>query len=524
MNKSLVMTFAGMLAFSSQGGVDANTIAFYPCSQGDDGDSIVGITLTNVVDVLAYPGRASADASGATLSSDVPGRYLVTGYGTSGEHVWSADARSVSVGSTGSVDFSGLASAISKMSAWTIECFVKVADSEFANWGTMMEFDAGYANQVATGPLEVLSILSGGVYKMRLRIGSSYPTDYLINKDYRNAWRHLAFSGNSEGIKFYYDYDRVVTMNLGSPSETAEKALRFLRCGKFFGLRVSNVVRETSAFLRAYDNLVSIDAPLEGTVGSAVEDDCAWSDANGKKPTYASLRGGYKVYSGGALVGTNLTAVRLEVLPKTSASQTFASGTALRFSVAASKAVTESFTMETFLRFNRGEWERKVLNHVVEGESETRPRFTLVGREWSSSARDFTWCAFVKYNWKTGYRLWFEAVLADANANGGYRNVEVGGDASIALDGKWHRYVVAYDNDSRVLKIYEDETLLLEQVLDAPLATLAGTAQTYDVGRGCGNHPLEGFADCVRLTRTLLPVSEFLRMEKIPQGLMIMVQ
>ena len=120
--------------------VFAADVAFYPFSEGNDGDSAVGVTLQNAADPGTLSGTASQVKADTTATAifldDVPGRYLYTNATWSADVIYRSDVfRSIqtswvtnsypSIISATSVDFADLGARLSELDAFTVEYFFK---------------------------------------------------------------------------------------------------------------------------------------------------------------------------------------------------------------------------------------------------------------------------------------------------------------------------------------------------------------------------------------------------------------
>lgn len=116
--------------------VFAADVAFYPFSEGNDGDSAVGVTLQNAANPGTLPGVVSQINANTTATAkfldDVPGRYLYTNKTWSADAIYRSDVfRSIqtswvtnsypSIISATSVDFADLGARLSELDAFTVE-------------------------------------------------------------------------------------------------------------------------------------------------------------------------------------------------------------------------------------------------------------------------------------------------------------------------------------------------------------------------------------------------------------------
>ncbi len=118
----------------------AADVAFYPFTEGNDGDNAVGATIQNAANPGTLFGTASqvkADTTAtATFLDDVPGRYLYTNKTWSADAIYRSDVfRSIqtswvtniyaTITSATSIDFADLGERLSELDAFTVEYFFK---------------------------------------------------------------------------------------------------------------------------------------------------------------------------------------------------------------------------------------------------------------------------------------------------------------------------------------------------------------------------------------------------------------
>ena len=118
----------------------AADVAFYPFTEGNDGDNAVGATIQNAANPATLSGVVSqinADTTAtATFLDDVPGRYLYTNKTWSADAIYRSDVfRSIqtswvtnsypSIISATSVDFADLGARLSELDAFTVEYLFK---------------------------------------------------------------------------------------------------------------------------------------------------------------------------------------------------------------------------------------------------------------------------------------------------------------------------------------------------------------------------------------------------------------
>ena len=120
--------------------VFAADVAFYPFSEGNDGDNAVGAALQNAANPETLSGTVSQVKTDTTATAkfldDVPGRYLYTNATWSADAIYRSDVfrsiqtswvtnSSASIISATSIDFADLGARLSELDAFTIEYFFK---------------------------------------------------------------------------------------------------------------------------------------------------------------------------------------------------------------------------------------------------------------------------------------------------------------------------------------------------------------------------------------------------------------
>ena len=149
--------------------VFAADVAFYPFSEGNDGDSAVGVTLQNAADPGTLSGTASQVKADTTATAifldDVPGRYLYTNATWSADAIYRSDVlrsiqtswvtnSSASIISATSINFADLGARLSELNAFTVEYFFKFD----AFWMTRTGAYNQYQSNVQFGDSEKLVV------------------------------------------------------------------------------------------------------------------------------------------------------------------------------------------------------------------------------------------------------------------------------------------------------------------------------------------------------------------------------
>lgn len=148
MDKSTIIKTVSALAMACVSGAvlahDADTIAFYPLTDGSSGASAVGTTILNDVDNAQFAGTPSVKDNGGgsgkvQFSSDAPAKYIFAGLGgvpvaTNAQSLFFDGVldRTNNDKEGGTVTFADLGTALSKLDEYTVEFFWKVDTNEIA--------------------------------------------------------------------------------------------------------------------------------------------------------------------------------------------------------------------------------------------------------------------------------------------------------------------------------------------------------------------------------------------------------
>lgn len=269
--RNLAAIAANTMALGS--GVFAAEVAFYPFSEGYDGNDAVGAALVNAVDASALGGSAvrnSGDTATATFSDDVPGRYLYTNSTWKAGAIYSTDVfKSIQVSwetnwnaqitSATSIEFPDLGARLAALDSWTVEFFFKFDVLKKTNQGAY----ASYQYNVRFGEDERICASlqnqpdsEGRGYSVRAFFASTAGNASIARLTSGDGvvpgmWHHMAvtYNGETRKLKAIIDYT-----HFGNEREcTGDKATTFeafslgngITAARFAALRVTD--RELSA-------------------------------------------------------------------------------------------------------------------------------------------------------------------------------------------------------------------------------------------------------------------------------------
>lgn len=193
MNRPIFAAFALSAAALSAPGAD--TLAFYPFTEGSDGESAAGKTVLNAVDNSLHAGtvqlKSSGTAAGGVVySDDVPAKYVFDGL--DGELICEnprsllfsgdTDCENDEASAGGNVRFEGVGTELSACDGYTVEFFWKALPEQFpssmfsAKWRAI-EWNAGNVcttkTVVAGSPAPVGVTLFETSKSMRLWAGAT---------------------------------------------------------------------------------------------------------------------------------------------------------------------------------------------------------------------------------------------------------------------------------------------------------------------------------------------------------------
>ena len=542
---------AASMAVASAAGAGGDDLAFYPFADGANGVRAANdFVITNAVDGSLYGGvvtNAVGWTGGVFFTNAVPGRYLFDGEGYHAAP-YASDFGAVFIGGrnnndgsafTGAgswsarVSFDSLAAALHDEDHWTVEFFYFLPANQFIGYKKVISLDPGYAYNGTPVPI---NLMPTGKDNWQWRVQTSSNTYGIFNAStsYYDRWMHIALVYDNGSLAVYLDYTKKVTLAYtkaeavqNAPLNLSDLSAR----GAFCGLRVMRRALASTEFLRASDHPTQIDRtafewPLEEAAGASVPAPLAYDDSGDVglgAPVYVA-RKEQLVFEGddaAAPARTSSVAVALSIAPKASSSDLFAYGQGLCLPAGSIDRILGDFTMEAFMKFDKDEWESKVANHVIDGVGEPRKRLSLFGQKFVTDGSPTIWSFGL--NFRDGvYRPLLSAILRNGNTNVSVSHEDSG--VAVTTDGKWHHYAVTYDSATYTMTAYEDGRALTSTVFDYPLSLgLQQTQTAYYVGAGrtLSGHPFVGEVDEVRLSRCVLPPSEFLRMSPVPSGLIL---
>ena len=259
----------------------AAEVAFYPFSEGNDGDNAVGVVLHNAVNTSTLGGsavRSSGDTATATFLDDIPGRYLYT------NNVWKADAiystnvfKSIQttwetnwnaqITSATSIEFADLGSRLAALDFWTVEFFFKLNVLRKTNQDAYQSYQYNVRfgeDERICASLQNQPDTQGRGYSVRAFFAATAGNASiarLSNGDgiVPGMWHHMAvtYNGETRMLKAVIDYT-----HSGNEKEcTGDKAATFeafslgngLTAARFAALRVTDRVLSSRELLRASD-------------------------------------------------------------------------------------------------------------------------------------------------------------------------------------------------------------------------------------------------------------------------------
>ncbi|MGN0853195.1 MAG: LamG-like jellyroll fold domain-containing protein [Kiritimatiellia bacterium] len=127
---------------------DMETAGFWDFKEGADGETIAA--LSNTVDAALFPGTAAATTERTpTFSAERPGRFVYASGRLLAENPQSAyfgTADDYGVG--GKIELASLATALTRLDAYTVEFFFKIDQPVYRNWRSLVGWRTGDASAV----------------------------------------------------------------------------------------------------------------------------------------------------------------------------------------------------------------------------------------------------------------------------------------------------------------------------------------------------------------------------------------
>lgn len=541
--------------------VPAGTLAFYPFDDDVPLASAVGKTVFNAANPMVHAGTvtlANESTASAVFDADAPAKYIFHGehYGSSPLYTNPASVHVSSdvAGKSASIALSDLGRELSKHHAdgITVEYFIKLDDNAFEGFTSSFNLQAGYVKDSTAMSVDLympfdMGASYGNGRQFRFAIGgysSGYKAITTVDYDlWDQTWHHVALVGQGRTVKLFVDYIEKCSVTADDAVElttVADLVLgRNVHHAKYSCLRATVRALSAAEFLRASDfdtywpkTAMYQTFDRSGDVSMAMptvltNDAPSFADVNAG--IYAAMVSGasgeLKVYNMTAttpLYADNrpyrLATVSGEVFHTNRHSAAFVStsigedyfrdGAYLQLGAGQSDGlVSEDFTCEGFFRFDNKGW-----NETSSTFALGRPRMTLMG--FRPTVGDARWALTVN-DLSTGMHRFSLAGRAGDD-------VVAWSDPTFA-DGGWHHVAVTYEATATQLVAYCDYKPVVTNILSAPFG-LTGGDFMFGCGEGFNNNAFQGWMDELRCSRGALPSSEFLRMNRIPLGLAIIVK
>lgn len=298
MRLSVSFACAALCAFAH----DADTIAFYPFTDGAVGTAASGITIHNDASDRHQGTVTMSTDTGAVFHADSPGKYVLASSfaASSNPEILYVNPRSVHFCDTGVICFDGLSTAISSNDDYTIEFFYKIQDVDrrgatTVQWGTPLKYDVGTWSKgnatlsppVAEGFHPTYLMRSTDTYWQLYYAGYSVGgtrTDALSysgqDGGWNGEWHHLAivYSKETRKLTAWADYgERSRKVSLSNVTNSVLDASVPLEIGRGFRglvscLRVSKRALAPDEFLHAshlaaYPETTVFHYKLDGVAG-----------------------------------------------------------------------------------------------------------------------------------------------------------------------------------------------------------------------------------------------------------------
>lgn len=565
-SKPLVFSFA-LLAVSSA--AFGETLAIYPFKDGAAGASTADATLANAADSAKYAGTVSATGEGTVTFSDVvPGKYVFEGLEWNAKQVASNVQSLFMPDKNVTVTLANLATDLVKADAWTVELFYMVPReaSDFTTYTPqLMKLPAQIVNDYAGGTAQSLGcgITSVGM----VRCYASTATG-AMSYDYKNnnggwtlndgIWHHVAVQYTNSQCRLVCDYNDATSVSVWKTVEfaTPQEAVGFILGNDVFKgyiacPRFSDEILPTARFLRATDEPTYFPETVvhwsfEGTAETdltaqtncysryaayhyALTNQFNWAinptrrnavlamtgqattvSANdqGQFPAYAEQDRKHRILSEGADgLGRSETAMFLKI---GKACNTWYNSSEVSVDSVATPRVAGDFTAEGYFRFDTEQWEKDFAD-------KSRPRVSLLMQTQDSS--NYAWYLNFFPNNK---QLQFGMALKGGTAATAAFNSST---VDIA-DGAWHHVAATYEHATGKVAVYVDHKQVVDAQIEQGRIAFSGSSgasyNIFRVGKGANGHPFPGWVDEVRFSRSVLPVSRFLKLTREPSGLLLL--
>ena len=573
--KRMCMAMFVLCAHAALADFSSDTLAFYPFA-----DKAVGETaetddvITNAVSSSGtYDGtvqrisKAAATGYGTLTFERFPYPYVYSDWSCT--NLLTAEAQSIHIKSNGLAQ-NGAAVLLNALAGklyddrndkdYTIELFWR--DNTKGQYGAAFCYSGLADHNIYTGYND-----ANGNMWIRLNFSGTY-LNYGASL-YDGLWHHLAviYDHSTKKITMVGDYSLVSSTQFDESTGTA--ASRYFKLGlnnsnsakddvEFSCLRVTQRKLETSEFMVAYDAPVGngntvfhwgfdgANGSNIGTIADRSESGVDWDVMNTQ---YYFAHGAHSVRAGeifapGATADCTNPVYRVEVGRRNSvlmsgetvvAKTNLASGELLATANPAGVAkgygfqwstnrflpVTGSFTVECLTRLNAENWQHKVIDV---GE---RYRTTIMSRSLANGSGDWAnvwgygaFCVRADPNNTGNTKFYLTYTYYDGSHVPQKVLESVGWTMTNAeFDRTYHHFAVAYDPVALKLALFIDYEERASIDLPGPLALDASPC--WQFGAGSNNGAFDGLYDEVRLSRGVLDVSEFLRMEKPELGFSI---
>ena len=547
------------------GGKD--TFAFYPFDDQPNGTKAAAATVCNVIcpaqnSGLIEPGTDAT--SQATFDTDAPGKYVFAGKGFPGVPVYTnpasihLSAASSVNGKGGNITFSRLGNDFSayREKGQTVEYFIKMDDNAIDPMRGHIQYGGGYKLSDGTRndfflymPFS-LSYDEGRQFRYAIKYyGSGSATtqvsDYPI---FDGKWHHVAIVETNLTISVWLDYKQYGSISIAGTTNLSNVATDYnlnLGCNvhhaKYSCLKLTKCALGSKDFLRASNSVTyapnigfywTFDG-VEGEELASIVPNVADSLASLNPDVYGMVSGngnvnGRSIYGGklmyshalvndglGGIMRTNEACAYFETQPLTSGF--YRNGPFVMFAKTGEQAdfLTGDFTIEGFFKFKRTGW-----LDIQDDLREDRDTLTLFAVNHRDSSIVTAWsCSIVNARRTPKFRL--KSRSQDGES---IETRFAGSQGGIFNDGKWHHIAVAYDKTSCCLIGYYDYEPVVTNQLSSPLGYSDNGNFYLGNGPAVNENAFHGWVDEVRLSRECLVSEQFLRQERVPYGLFMIIR
>ena len=527
-----------------------DTAGFWDFKDGTAGTPVV-LTRNTITNLFSGTGAATTEAM-PTFSAERPGRYVFTSQGVLAENPQSVYFGTGAYGKGGKVELDALATALTRLDAYTVEFFFKIDQPTFNNYRSLVGWRTGDANAVKvnlTGNnsgynMATFEVLTNG----SPTTVSGCARNASVGIQMRQVWHHFAAVYSKADNEMWTYVDKIRSSTSAAltnalpmtqhPLVLGNSALSFKQAQEVFGgyiscVRVTPRALQLNEFMVASDLVVPEDTVFalnfdEGTAGQSVlaantgetavriypnqsTCDIAYNLHAECRPQYAETeKKGRLLKWGETAMWTNNLCLWFPAashLPAGAANAGYY-GAMLNVPAEVSPAKNpSSWTMEAMVKLERTGLPQATVKQAL-----------IFGKAGNGSPNNKS--IFPRSSWLLSYNNvgelvleWTEKPTMDysdyTSSSSLYKKTRT--TATWLQDLKWHHVALSYSAEAKTFILYVDGQIALEQ----PLLGTEETNALYDgpyayfFCRFPTTGGFEGWMDEIRFTSRVLEPAEF---------------